>query len=128
MMMKDSPVRISDSGNLTCRAGDFFGRITNINAVRLGVAPLTLLACESEGADALARSVAAGGAVDLVDPRSIARSTVDTSVGRLAIEAASRDGGPVVVSDQAIVAATRALAAKGFYVETSSALALAGIR
>ncbi len=97
-------------------------------AARLGVAPLTLLACEAEGADALARSVAAGGAVDLVDPRSIARSTVDTSVGRLAIEAASRDGGPVVVSDEAIVAATRALAAKGFYAETSSALALAGIR
>ena len=89
---------------------------------------MTLLACEPTGADALARSVAAGRPVDLADPHSIARSTVDNGTGRLAIAAASRDGAPVVVDDDAIADATRALARTGLYVETSSALALAGIR
>jgi threonine synthase len=64
----------------------------------------------------------------VAEPHSIARSTVDHSAGRLAVAAASRDGAPVVVPDELIAAETRALAASGLYVETSSALALAGIR
>ncbi len=97
-------------------------------AARVGRTPVTLLACEPTGADALARSVAAGRPVDIAQPRSIARSTADTSVGRLAIAAASRDGVPVVVPEKAIIGETRALARAGIYAETSSALALAGIR
>ena len=48
--------------------------------------------------------------------------------GRLAIAAASRDGATVVVDDDRIADATRELARTGLYVETSSALALAGVR
>jgi threonine synthase len=127
----DSLGRLPDVVSVPCAGGDtLVGLRRGLDdvAARAGAAPVTLLACEPTGADALARSVAAGRPVDVAEPHSIARSTADTSVGRLAIAAASRDGAPVVVSDGAIADETRALARTGLYVETSSALALAGIR
>jgi threonine synthase len=122
---------LPDVVGVPCAGGDTLVGIRrglDAAAARAGAAPVTLLACEPTGADALARSVAAGRPVDVADPHSIARSTADTSVGRLAIAAASRDGAPVVVTDERIAAETRSLARTGLYVETSSALALAGIR
>lgn len=122
--------RLPDVVSVPCAGGDTLvglRRGLDDAAARAGTPPVTLLACEPTGADALARSVAAGRPVEVADPHSIARSTADTSVGRLAIAAASRDGAPVVVTDDAIAAETRALARTGLYLETSSALALAGI-
>ena len=122
--------RLPDVVSVPCASGDTLVGIRrglDDAAARSGTRPVTLLACEPTGADALARSVAAGRSVDVAEPHSIARSTVDTGVGRLAIAAASRDGATVVVPDAAIAEATRALARAGIYVETSSALALAGI-
>ena len=123
--------RLPDVVSVPCGSGDTLvglRRGLDDAAVRAGTGPVTLLACEPAGSDALARSVAAGRPVDVADPHSIARSTVDNSVGRQAIAAASRDGATVVVADDAIAAETRALARTGLYLETSSALALAGIR
>ena len=123
--------RLPDVVSVPCAGGDTLvglRRGLDDAAARAGAGPVTLLACEPTGADALARSVAAGRPVEIADPHSIARSTVDNGTGRLAIAAASRDGAPVVVDDDAIADATRALARAGLYVETSSALALAGIR
>ena len=123
--------RLPDVVSVPCAGGDTLvglRRGLDAAAARAGAAPVTLLACEPAGADALARSVAAGRPVDLTDPHSIARSTVDNGTGRLAIAAASRDGATVVVDDDRIADATRELARTGLYVETSSALALAGVR
>ncbi len=123
--------RLPDVVSVPCAGGDTLvglRRGLDDAAARAGAGPVTLLACQATGADALARSVAAGRPVDVADPHSIARSTVDYGTGRLAIAAASRDGAPVVVTDDAIADATRALARSGLYVETSSALALAGIQ
>ncbi len=122
--------RLPDVVSVPCAGGDTLvglRRGLDDAAALAGGPAVTLLACEPAGADALARSIAAGRPVDIVAPHSIAHSTADTSVGRLAIAAASRDGIPVVVVDDAIAAATRALARAGLYVETSSALALAGV-
>ena len=123
--------RLPDVVSVPCGSGDTLvglRRGLDDAALRADAEPVALLACEPPGADALARSVAAGRSVTVADPHSIARSTVDTNVGRLAIAAASRDALTVVVADDAITAETRALARAGLYLETSSALALAAIR
>ena len=58
--------------------------------------------------------------------RSLARPS-DASTGRLALAAVRDDCALVTVEEERIVEATRRLAREGLYVETSSALALAGI-
>jgi threonine synthase len=92
-----------------------------------GEAPL-IVSCQPEGAATVSASLAAGRPVKIEHPHSVARSTADPASGRLALRIV-RDGGlAVTVPDAEIVGATRDLASSGLYVETSSALALAGAR
>lgn len=97
-------------------------------ARRLSAREPLIVACQPEGAPTISTSLAAGRPVELADPRSIARSTADRASGRLAIRAVRDRGMAVTVPDHEIAQATRDLAASGLYVETSSALALAGAR
>jgi threonine synthase len=97
-------------------------------AERSGDAPPLIVSCQPDGAATISRSLAAGHPVAVEDARSIARSTADQSSGRLAIRAVREQGVAVTVPDAEIAQATRELAAGGLYVETSSALALAGAR
>jgi threonine synthase len=86
-----------------------------------------VVACQPAVASPLAASLAAGHPVTLGEHSSLARSTSDASSGRLALAAVRDDCALVTVSEDAIAEATRRLALEGFYVETSSALALAGV-
>jgi threonine synthase len=93
-----------------------------------GAPPAAVVAVQPERAASLAASVAAGVPVTLAGPSSVARSTTDPATGRLAIAAFAGGRHPVVsVSEEEIVAATSGLAASGFYVEPSAALAVAGL-
>jgi threonine synthase len=86
-----------------------------------------VVACQPAAASPLAASLAAGRPVELDRHRSLARSTSDASSGRLALAAVREECALVTVSEEAIADATRRLAREGLYVETSSALALAGV-
>ena len=87
-----------------------------------------VVACQPATASPLAASLAAGHPVTLGEHASLARSTSDASSGRLAFAAVQDDCALVTVGgEHAIAEATRALAREGVYVETSSALALAGV-
>jgi threonine synthase len=86
-----------------------------------------VVACQPVAASPLAASLMAGHAVELAEHASLARSTSDASTGRLALAAVRDDCALVTVEEERIVEATRRLAREGLYVETSSALALAGI-
>jgi threonine synthase len=86
-----------------------------------------VVACQPEAASPLAASLLAGHSVELAEHASLARSTSDASTGRLALAAVLDDCALVTLEEGRIVEATRRLAREGFYVETSSALALAGI-
>jgi threonine synthase len=90
--------------------------------------PAVVLACQPAAAAAIEASLASGEQVTLAEANSVARSTSDPTSGRLAIEAVARCGRAVSVADDDIVETTLELARRGLYVETSSALALAGIR
>jgi threonine synthase len=92
-----------------------------------GEEPPLILACQPIGAASLTASIVAGRQVFLEAPRSIARSTADEAIGRLAVAAVSRWGTALDVPDELIAQATRDLAGAGHYAETSSALALAGL-
>jgi threonine synthase len=87
----------------------------------------SILACQPAGAASLEASLSAGQQVVLVEPRSIARSTSDPASGRGMIRAIAHGVLSVVVPDELIADTTKRLAAGGHYVETSSALALAGL-
>lgn len=91
------------------------------------LAPL-ILGCQPEGAATVSASLREGHSVRLDDASSVARSTADPLSGRLAIDAVRDAGLAVTVPDAEIIRATRDLAVAGFYVETSSALAVAGAR
>lgn len=97
-------------------------------AARTGEPGPLVVSCQPEGAATISASLAAGSPVELDGPQSIARSTSDRASGRLAIRAVREGGLAVTVPESRIVEATRDLAAEGLYVETSSALALAGAR
>ena len=97
-------------------------------AERHGMPMPVILACQPAGAAALAASISEGRPIELAAPISCARSTADGRAGRLAIRLVQERGAAVVVEDAAIVDATRSLAACGFHVETSAALAVAGVR
>jgi threonine synthase len=97
-------------------------------ARRLDREPPTIVSCQPAGAATISTSLAAGRPVTLERPESIARSTADAASGRLAIETVRHGGLALTVPDAAIAEATRDLAERGLYVETSSALALAGAR
>ncbi len=86
-----------------------------------------VVACQPSAASPLAASLAAGRPVTLDRHSSLARSTSDASSGRLAFAAVQDDCALVTVNEHLIAEATRRLALEGFYVETSSALALAGV-
>jgi threonine synthase len=86
-----------------------------------------VVACQPAAASPLAASLAAGDPVTLGKHASLARSTSDASSGRLAFAAVQDDCALVTVTEHSIAEATRRLAREGFYVETSSALALAGV-
>src|SRR5262249_43251757 len=90
--------------------------------------PAVVLACQPAAAAAIEASLTSGAQVTLADPSSVARSTSDPMSGRLAIEAVARCGRAVSVAEDDIVDATLELARRGLYVETSAALALAGVR
>ena len=92
-----------------------------------GRAPL-IVGCQPEGAATVPASLLEGHPVRIDDAYSIARSTADPLSGRLAIRTVREAGFAVTVHDDEIIRATRDLAAAGFYVETSSALAVAGAR
>ena len=86
-----------------------------------------VVACQPAAASPLAASLIAGHPVELADHASLARSTSDAATGRLALAAVRDDCALVTVAEERIAEATRRLAREGLYVETSSALALAGI-
>ena len=86
-----------------------------------------VVACQPVAASPLAASLIAGHPVELAEHASLARSTSDAATGRLALAAVRDDCALVTVEEERIVEATRRLAREGLYVETSSALALAGI-
>jgi threonine synthase len=86
-----------------------------------------VVACQPTAASPLAASLAAGHPVALDQHTSLARSTSDAASGRLALAAVRDDCALVTVSEASIAGATRTLAQEGLYVETSSALALAGV-
>jgi threonine synthase len=110
-------------------SGDLFvGVVRGFRDLSAQSAPV-VVACQPESAAALQASLAAGEQVALPAAKSIARSTSDPMSGRLALEALRQPGTHLVtVSEDAIAAATRELAACGLYLETSSALAYAGLK
>lgn len=88
-----------------------------------------LIGAQPEVANSLVRSMRAGHPVAAPNPASIALSVSDRLCGRQAMVALQRWGGAAVdVSEDAIIEAVRALAAKGLYVEPASAVSLAGYR
>jgi threonine synthase len=97
-------------------------------AARAGADRPLIVSCQPEGAATISASLSAGHPVKLEEARSIARSTADRASGQLAIRTIADHGLAVTVPDGEIAQATRDLAAVGLYVETSSALALAGAR
>jgi threonine synthase len=109
-------------------SGDLFAGIARrFRELGAGERAALIVACQPSAASPLAASLAAGRPVSINRHVSLARSTSDASTGRLALAAIQGGGALVTVSETAIADATRRLAAGGFYVETSSALALAGI-
>jgi threonine synthase len=86
-----------------------------------------VVACQPAAASPLEASLIAGHAVELSEHVSLARSTSDAATGSLALAAVRSDCALVTIGEQRIAEATRRLAREGLYVETSSALALAGI-
>jgi threonine synthase len=86
-----------------------------------------VVACQPAAASPLEASLIAGHPVELAEHASLARSTSDAATGRLALAAVRSDCALVTVGEERIAEATRRLAREGLYVETSSALALAGI-
>jgi threonine synthase len=97
-------------------------------AARAGMLAPLIVGCQPEGAATISAWLREGQPVRLDDAYSVARSTADPLSGRLAIDAVRNAGLAVAVPDDEIIRATRDLAAAGFYVETSSALAVAGAR
>jgi threonine synthase len=111
-------------------SGDLFVGVVRgfAELAKVAMPPPTIVACQPEGASALSASLSAGSQVTLAAPTSIARSTSDPTSGRLALRALNAESCELVtVSEDAIAASTRQLATAGQYVETSSALAHAGI-
>lgn len=97
-------------------------------AKRIGSRPPIIVGCQPEGAATISASLLEGHPVRIEHAYSVARSTADPLSGRLAIRTVRDAGLAVSVPDDEIVRATRDLATAGFYVETSSALAVAGAR
>ena len=109
-------------------SGDLFAATARrFRELRAGGRSALIVACQPSEASPLAASLSAGRPVSIDRHESLARSTSDSSSGRLALAAIQDDCALVTVSETAIADATRRLAASGFYVETSSALALAGL-
>ena len=122
--------RVPEAVAVPVASGDTFVGILRgfeAHAARGGGPLPIMLACQPAGAASLEASVAAGRPVVLDHPHSIARSTADPSAGRLSIAALASSARAVVVPDSSIADSTRRLATAGHYVETSSALALAGL-
>jgi threonine synthase len=109
-------------------SGDLFAATARrFRELRDGDRPALIVACQPSDASPLAASLSADRPVSIDRHESLARSTSDASSGRLALAAIQDDCALVTVSETAIADATRRLAASGFYAETSSALALAGV-
>lgn len=125
----DALGRLPDAISVPCASGDtLVGIVRGVEAhARRGGRRALVLACQPDGAATLRASLEAGQPALLPGATSVARSTADEQAGRLAIGCVPGAATPVDVSDQSIVAATVRLAARGLYVETSSALAVAGI-
>jgi threonine synthase len=91
-----------------------------------------LVAVQAEGANAIARALAGTGALSAIEAHSVADSiSVDVPRnGAMAVRDVRRSGGrAVVVSDEAILAAVRELAATtGIFAEPAAAASLAGLR
>jgi threonine synthase len=91
-----------------------------------------LVAVQAQGANAIARALAGTGALSAIEAHSVADSiSVDVPRnGAMAVRDVRRSGGrAVVVSDEAILAAVRELAATtGIFAEPAAAASLAGLR
>ncbi len=87
-----------------------------------------MIACQPLAANTLERSLRAGHIVRIPAPRSIAASITEEVAAPQALEAIQTSGGDAIaVPDAEAVEMARQLAAEGLWVETSSALAVAGL-
>jgi threonine synthase len=94
-----------------------------------GAAMPVVFSVQSEDANALSRSVAAGRQVAIENPASIALSLSDPQTGRHAMVAMEHWGGQALdVAEDAIRRAIIDLAGAGIYSDPASAAALAGYR
>lgn len=97
---------------------------------RLGVTDRVprMVACQPAAANTLERSLRAGHIVRIEAPESIAASITEEVAAPQALEAIQVSGGAAVsVEDADAAEAARQLAAEGLWVETSSAVAVAGL-